>query len=98
MWNTTFLSGTGPRERRVSTLVVKYFCSHAKYFSGQKLTETKCSSETVVAAEFHPLEGHTIVTVGKGFVNFWQVIIRSKKILMRKIPSVMSIFSLIQQV
>ena len=76
---------------------VKYFCSHAKYFSGQKLTETKCSSETVVAAEFHPLEGHTIVTVGKGFVNFWQVT-RSKEILMRKIRSVMSIFSLIQQV
>jgi len=40
---------------------------------GQKITETKCSSETVVAAEFHPLEGRTIVTVGKGFVNFWQL-------------------------
>ena len=25
----------------------------------------------MVAAEFHPLEGRTIVTVGKGFVNFW---------------------------
>ena len=36
-----------------------------------QITETKCSSETVVAAEFHPLEGRTIVTVGKGFVNFW---------------------------
>ena len=24
-----------------------------------------------MAAEFHPLEGRTIVTVGKGFVNFW---------------------------
>ena len=62
----------------------------AKGERGQKLTETKCSSETVVAAEFHPLEGHTIVTVGKGFVNFWQVI-RSKKILMRKIESQISI-------
>ena len=40
---------------------------------GHKITETKCSSETVVAAEFHPLEGRTIVTVGKGFVNFWQL-------------------------
>lgn len=40
---------------------------------GHKITETKCSTETVVAAEFHPLEGRTIVTVGKGFVNFWQL-------------------------
>lgn len=40
---------------------------------GHKITETKCSSETVVAAEFHPLEGRTIVTVGKGFVNFWSL-------------------------
>ena len=38
-----------------------------------QITETKCSSETVVAAEFHPLEGRTIVTVGKGFVNFWSL-------------------------
>jgi len=40
---------------------------------GHKITETKCSTETVVAAEFHPLEGRTVVTVGKGFVNFWQL-------------------------
>ena len=40
---------------------------------GHKITETKCSTETVVAAEFHPLEGRTIVVVGKGFVNFWQL-------------------------
>jgi microtubule-associated protein-like 1/2 len=40
---------------------------------GHKITETKCSTETVVAAEFHPLDGTTIVTVGKGFVNFWQL-------------------------
>ena len=32
---------------------------------GHKITETKCSTETVVAAEFHPLEGRTVVTVGK---------------------------------
>jgi len=40
---------------------------------GHKLTETKCSAETVVSAEFHPLEPRTIVAVGKGFVNFWQL-------------------------
>jgi len=40
---------------------------------GHKITETKCSTDTVVAAEFHPLEGKTIITVGKGFVNFWQL-------------------------
>ena len=40
---------------------------------GHKITETKCSTETVVAAEFHPLDGRTIVVVGKGFVNFWQM-------------------------
>ena len=40
---------------------------------GHKITETKCSTETVVAAEFHPLDGTTIVTVGKGFVNFWML-------------------------
>ncbi|XP_059086390.1 echinoderm microtubule-associated protein-like 1 isoform X5 [Tigriopus californicus] len=40
---------------------------------GTKITETKCSTETVVAAEFHPLEGGVIVSVGKGHVNFWQL-------------------------
>ena len=46
-------------------------CLYLFVFS--QITETKCSSETVVAAEFHPLEGRTIVTVGKGFVNFWSL-------------------------
>ena len=40
---------------------------------GHKITETRCSTETVVAAEFHPLDGRTIVVVGMGFVNFWQL-------------------------
>jgi len=38
---------------------------------GCKITETKCATETVVAAEFHPLEAGVIVSVGKGHVNFW---------------------------
>ena len=38
---------------------------------GSKITETKCATETVVAAEFHPLEAGVIVSVGKGHVNFW---------------------------
>jgi len=40
---------------------------------GVKITETKCSTETVVAAEFHPLEAGSIVSIGKGHVNFWQL-------------------------
>ena len=40
---------------------------------GVKITETKCSTETVVAAEFHPLEAGCIVSIGKGHVNFWQL-------------------------
>ena len=35
--------------------------------------ESKCTSETVVAAEFHPMEDGVIVTCGKGHVNFWQI-------------------------
>ncbi|XP_050538023.1 echinoderm microtubule-associated protein-like 2 isoform X2 [Daktulosphaira vitifoliae] len=38
---------------------------------GHKITETKCSMDTVVAAEFHPLERNQIVTCGKGHISFW---------------------------
>ncbi|CAG2055365.1 unnamed protein product [Timema podura] len=38
---------------------------------GQKITETKCSSDTVVAAEFHPLDRTCIVTCGKSHISFW---------------------------
>ena len=34
---------------------------------------SKVTSETVVAAEFHPTEDGCIVTCGKGHVNFWQI-------------------------
>ncbi|XP_073982208.1 echinoderm microtubule-associated protein-like 2 isoform X3 [Rhodnius prolixus] len=40
---------------------------------GQKITETKCSVDTVVAAEFHPLDRGCIVTCGKGHVSFWSL-------------------------
>ncbi|XP_063217797.1 echinoderm microtubule-associated protein-like 2 isoform X3 [Bacillus rossius redtenbacheri] len=40
---------------------------------GQKITETKCSADTVVAAEFHPLERNCIVTCGKSHINFWSL-------------------------
>jgi len=40
---------------------------------GSKITETKCATETVVAADFHPLEAGVIVSCGKGHVNFWQL-------------------------
>ena len=39
-----------------------------------KISEAKCSNkETVIAAEFHPLDSGVIVTCGKGHVNFWQL-------------------------
>lgn len=38
---------------------------------GQKITETKCSADTVVAAEFHPLDRQSIVTCGKSHISFW---------------------------
>jgi len=38
---------------------------------GTKITETKCSSELVVAVEFHPMDRYSFVTCGKGHVCFW---------------------------
>ncbi|KAJ9585806.1 hypothetical protein L9F63_002397 [Diploptera punctata] len=38
---------------------------------GQKITETKCSADTVVAAEFHPMDRQCIVTCGKSHISFW---------------------------
>ena len=35
--------------------------------------ESSCSSDTVLAAEFHPTEDGCIVSCGKGHVNFWQI-------------------------
>ncbi|XP_048516709.1 echinoderm microtubule-associated protein-like 2 isoform X2 [Dendroctonus ponderosae] len=41
--------------------------------NGYKITETKCSVDTIVAAEFHPLERNTIVTCGKSHIAFWSL-------------------------
>ncbi|CAH0727246.1 unnamed protein product, partial [Brenthis ino] len=38
---------------------------------GHCLAETKSSVDTVVAAEFHPLDRNQIVTCGKGHIAFW---------------------------
>ncbi|XP_076544600.1 echinoderm microtubule-associated protein-like 2 isoform X6 [Osmia lignaria lignaria] len=38
---------------------------------GTKVIETKCSVDTVVCAEWHPLERNHIVSCGKGHVSFW---------------------------
>ncbi|RVE43289.1 hypothetical protein evm_012048 [Chilo suppressalis] len=38
---------------------------------GHCLAETKCSVDTVVAAEFHPLDRNQIVTCGKNHIAFW---------------------------
>lgn len=40
---------------------------------GTKLTETKCSVDIVVCAEWHPLERNQIVSCGKGHVSFWSL-------------------------
>ncbi|XP_072929850.1 echinoderm microtubule-associated protein-like 2 [Epargyreus clarus] len=38
---------------------------------GHCVAETKCSVDTVVAVEFHPLDRNQIVTCGKGHIAFW---------------------------
>lgn len=39
--------------------------------TGKKVTETKASVDTVVAAEFHPLDRNQIITIGKNHIAFW---------------------------
>ncbi|CAH1124195.1 unnamed protein product [Ceutorhynchus assimilis] len=39
--------------------------------NGHRITETKCSVDTIVAAEFHPLDKNTVVTCGKSHIAFW---------------------------
>uniref|UniRef100_A0A1Y1MLA9 Uncharacterized protein n=1 Tax=Photinus pyralis TaxID=7054 RepID=A0A1Y1MLA9_PHOPY len=41
--------------------------------NGYKITETKCSVDTIVAAEFHPLDKNCIVTCGKSHIGFWSL-------------------------
>lgn len=48
---------------------------------GCKVTETKCSVDTVVAAEFHPLDRNSIVSCGKSHINFWTIDAGGKLIL-----------------
>ncbi|KAF8570544.1 hypothetical protein P879_02628, partial [Paragonimus westermani] len=40
---------------------------------GKKITDTKCSNDPVVAAEFHPLDESSIITCGKNHLNFWSL-------------------------
>ncbi|VDP65431.1 unnamed protein product [Echinostoma caproni] len=37
----------------------------------RKITDTKCSGDPVVAADFHPLDESTIVLCGKNMLAFW---------------------------
>ncbi|KAL7060336.1 hypothetical protein AAHC03_09572 [Spirometra sp. Aus1] len=37
----------------------------------RRMTETKCSTEPVTAAEFAPLDENTLVTIGKSHIAFW---------------------------
>ncbi|XP_049825884.1 echinoderm microtubule-associated protein-like 2 isoform X2 [Aethina tumida] len=41
--------------------------------NGYKITETKGSVDTIVSAEFHPLDRNTIVTCGKSHISFWSL-------------------------
>jgi len=40
---------------------------------GHKITETKTSCDPVLAAEFHPMERFTLITIGKGHIHFWDI-------------------------
>ncbi|XP_050037299.1 echinoderm microtubule-associated protein-like 2 isoform X1 [Dermacentor andersoni] len=40
---------------------------------GVKITETKSASDTVLSVEFHPMDRHTLVTLGKGHIHFWDM-------------------------
>lgn len=39
--------------------------------AGHRITETRCSVDTVVAVEFHPLDRNQLVTAGKNHLAFW---------------------------
>lgn len=41
--------------------------------AGRKVTETKSSSDPVLAVEFNPLEPNSIVTCGKNHLAFWSL-------------------------
>ncbi|XP_051777395.1 echinoderm microtubule-associated protein-like 2 isoform X1 [Erpetoichthys calabaricus] len=39
----------------------------------KKLAEVKCSQDSVLAAQFHPLDSNLILTCGKSHINFWTI-------------------------
>ncbi|KAK2708115.1 hypothetical protein QYM36_015714 [Artemia franciscana] len=41
--------------------------------TGHKITETKCSADTVIGVDFHPMDRHTVVTCGKNHIAFWNI-------------------------
>ncbi|KAL3266954.1 hypothetical protein HHI36_011104 [Cryptolaemus montrouzieri] len=41
--------------------------------NGFKITDTKCSVDTIISAEFHPLDRNVIVTSGKSHIAFWSL-------------------------
>ncbi|XP_039443776.1 echinoderm microtubule-associated protein-like 2 isoform X1 [Culex pipiens pallens] len=41
--------------------------------NGRRITETKCSVDTIVAVEFHPLDKGQIITIGKNHIAFWSL-------------------------
>ncbi|XP_033849882.2 echinoderm microtubule-associated protein-like 1 [Acipenser ruthenus] len=39
----------------------------------KKLAEVKCSNDSVLSANFHPMDSNLILTCGKSHLNFWTV-------------------------
>lgn len=41
--------------------------------SGHKISESKSTCDSVLAAEFHPIEKNILITIGKGHIFFWDI-------------------------
>lgn len=39
--------------------------------NGHRLSECKSSVDPVLSLEFHPMEKHSLISVGRGHINFW---------------------------
>ncbi|XP_041090623.1 echinoderm microtubule-associated protein-like 2 isoform X1 [Polyodon spathula] len=40
----------------------------------KKLSEVKCSNDSVLSANFHPMDSNLILTCGKSHLNFWTIV------------------------
>lgn len=44
-----------------------------KSSNGHKVAESKSTVDPVLAVEFHPVERHTLISIGRGHVFFWDI-------------------------